>query len=473
MKLFDVLPHNLFSILSSKNKEIYVEALLVLRKAFKQEMIISKSDLVSRLIDNLDETLLGVDLTEGYPEDGSANEDEKNSISLSGTAHYILRRFKETGWIEDEYGVDSFEELITLPDYSVKLLNLLYSITDESVKEYNSYVYSTYSVLKTAQQDKDDYMYNALATAYENTVRLVDELKTLHNNIRRYHQTLNEYVTVNEVLKGHFDEYKNLIMDKIYHPLKTLDSVPRFRTPILKILEEWLADGMLRARMEEQAMLRGKYTTKEEATEDIILKIGEIIDTYESLDEMLEAIDRKNSAYTRASIERMRYLLNTDKSIKGKLVELLTRTAQSQGDEETAIVQMLADGVQLFKQGYLDEKSLYVRAVRNKKSEVKPLEVRTTSDEEGEKDLAEFIHRAKKSYSHARIIAFVKEVMAGLNVIKSNEISLPDDEAFVLLMLASLKGQDKNVFYKVEYMDGYVENNGYRIPQLRLTRKES
>jgi hypothetical protein len=158
-------------------------------------------------------------------------------------------------------------------------------------------------------------MYTALMNAYDKTVQLVDELKTLHNNIRRYHQALNEYATVNDILKGHFDEYKNLITDRIYHPLKTLDSVPRFKGPILKILSEWLLDYNLRKRIGGQAIIRGKYQTKAEADEDIILKIGEISDIYERLEEMLEEIDRKNSAYTRASIEKMRYLLNSDRSV--------------------------------------------------------------------------------------------------------------------------------------------------------------
>jgi hypothetical protein len=38
VKLFDKLPPNLFSILVSKNKALYAEALFVLRKAFKQHM---------------------------------------------------------------------------------------------------------------------------------------------------------------------------------------------------------------------------------------------------------------------------------------------------------------------------------------------------------------------------------------------------------------------------------------------------
>ncbi len=470
MKLFEILPQNLFSILASKNKEIYTEALFVLRKAFKQEMTIRKSDLASMLIANLDEKMYEIDLSEEETE-GDVSGEEKGT-TLSSRAHLILRRLKETGWIDVEYQIDSFEENITLPDYSVKLINLLFSFTDESVKEYNSYVYSTYSDLKTADQERDDYMYTALMNAYDKTVQLVDELKTLHNNIRRYHQALNEYVTVNDVLKGHFDEYKNLIMDRIYHPLKTFDSVPRFKGPIMRILSEWLADYNLRERISDQAIIRGKYKTKSEANEDIILKIGEISDTYERLEEMLEEIDRKNSAYTRASIEKMRYLLNSDRSIKGKIVDLLTQISISLPDKQNILIGQLANAVELFRQGYLDEKSLFIRAAKSMKKEGKPLEITNSINEEGENALAEFLEKAKKSYSHARILQFMTSAMAGISVVTSREIPLPDDESFILLMLGTLKSGEKNVFYQVEFNEGYIENNGYRVPEMRFIRKE-
>lgn len=209
MKLFNVIPDNLFSILSSKNKNIYVEALFVLRKAFKQEMLISKTDLVAMLIDNLDNMMFDMDFSEEIEpiEDGSLAEG-KSFGSLSATAHFLLRRLRDTGWVDVEYQVDSFEESITLPEYSVKIINLLFSLTEERVAEYNSHAYSAYSDLRTADQERDEYMFTALTSAYDKTMLLIDELKTLHNNIRRYHQALNEYATVNEVLMGHFDALK-------------------------------------------------------------------------------------------------------------------------------------------------------------------------------------------------------------------------------------------------------------------------
>lgn len=472
MKLFEILPQNLFSVLTSKNREIYVEALFVIRRAFKQEMSIVKSDLVSMLIANLDEMIYQMDLSEeDDTDDVSTYEYERDGVDLSSTAHFILRRLRDTGWIEAEYQIDSFEENITLPDYSVKLINLLYSLTDESIREYNSYVYSTYSALKTADQEQDDYMYNALLTAYDNTVKLVDELKTLHNNIRRYHQALNEYATVNEVLKGHFDEYKNMIMDRVYHPLKTLDSVPRFKTPIIRILGGWIRDQALRDKLEKQVMLRGRYEEEEAAAGDIIERIHYIMDTYETIDKMLEEIDRKNSAYTRASIEKMRYMLNTDRSIKGKLVELLSKAVENKGEAEIKFVEGLGDCVELFRQGYVDENSLYTPRVRKDKRDEKPMEMHPVEQEAGDAAFEEFIDRAKRSYSHTRVMDFVSSVMSEMDVITGAEISLEDDEAFILLMLASIKGGDRNAFYKVEFTEGYMDNNGYRIPNMRFIRK--
>lgn len=467
MKLFEVLPQNLFSILVSKNRNLYTDALFVLRKAFKQEMTINRSDLIAMLVANLDEAMLEMDMEAEKEEFDSQEEGTKAGQGLSATAYYILRRLRDTGWVEVEYQVDSFEENITLPDYTVKLINLLYSFTDETVREYNSYVYSTYSALRTADSERDDFMYNALLTAYDNTIKLVDELKTLHNNIRRYHQTLNSYATANDVLKGHFDEYKTQIMDRIYHPLKTLDSVPRFKIPITKILADWLADYELRRRIADQAVLRGKYPSQEEAMDDIILKMGEISDIYDGMDGMLEEIDRKNNAYTRASIEKMHYLLNTDRSIKGKLVEILT--SNTAGSER--LQEMLAASVNLFTQRFLDEKSIYVKANRSLRKEGKPLGLPENEPEFGREAVSGFMEKARKLYSHQKVIAFVDRLMTGKLIVNSSDIALQNDEEFILLILAALKNDEKNPLYKVEFLEGYLESGGYRIPNMRFIRK--
>jgi hypothetical protein len=471
VKLFDIIPQNLFTVLASPNREVYVSSLFVIRKAFKQEMSIRKDDLVSMLISNMENEILEMEiLSDMQSEDEEAIETADSS--LSGRAHFIIRRLIETGWIDTEYQMDSFEENITLPEYTVKIINLLHSLTEEQAKEYNSFVYNTYAAIRVADQERDHFMINALFTAYNNTIQLVDELKTLHNNIRRYHQQLNEYIAVNDILRGHFDEYKNLIMDKIYHPLKTMDSVPRFKAPIRKILNSWLADYHLRERMAEQAVLRGKYKSSEEAVEDITIKIGDILDIYEKLDVMLEEIDRKNSAYTRASVEKMQYLLNTDRSIKGKLVELLSKCAPENIKNEDTIT-LLSDAFNLYSQGYVEEKSLYIRTSRIRDKNEKRMEIREKEKNEQEIIyLRQFIDHVKNSYSHSRVMAYVRSLMGDADVISSREICLENDEDFILLILGALKSAERNVFYRVEFLNGTIDCNGYKIPEMRFINRK-
>jgi len=366
MNLFEVIPENLFSVLASKNKEIYLDALFVIHRAYKQEMFIKKDELVTMLIADLEDKMMEADWE---------NEEDLQEKNLSGMAHFLVRRLVDTGWIDTEYYAGSFEEYVTMYDYSIKILNTLYELRDTSPGEYNSFVYATYSSLKTADEERNDYIYNALADAYKNTNGLVDALKSLLNNIRRYHQALNEQSEIKEVLAGHFDQFRELVGNKIYHPLKTFDSVPRFKTPILSILRRWLYDNQVKNLLVESALIRQQYRDREEAMENIIRIMGEIIDTYENVDGLVREIDRKNTLYTRASVEKMQYLLNTDRSIKGKLIEILKMTGAGSDTKRNKLLGLMQGAVNVFPQGYLDEFSLYARSKRKVREPGEPLQV--------------------------------------------------------------------------------------------------
>lgn len=64
MNLFDVIPENLFSILASKNKRIYVDALFVIRESFKQEMSLPKQNLIVMIISKMEDEILQTDFEE-------------------------------------------------------------------------------------------------------------------------------------------------------------------------------------------------------------------------------------------------------------------------------------------------------------------------------------------------------------------------------------------------------------------------
>ena len=128
MELFKRIPDKFFNILTSRKKELYVEALFVLRQAFKTELVIKREDLISMLVNSLENNIIQADFSEEAQEMGVGKE-EQNEIS--GKAHLLIRKLRDTGWIELEYKRNSFDENITIPDYAIDVINLLYDLSIE------------------------------------------------------------------------------------------------------------------------------------------------------------------------------------------------------------------------------------------------------------------------------------------------------------------------------------------------------
>ena len=198
MALFDKLPDRFFGILSSSKKELYVEALFVLRQAFLSEMEIRRDDFASMLMNYLESEMLTAEFPE---EEDDSPVDTEDLTSLSGKAYYLIRRLRDAGWLEVEFDSSTFEDYITVPDYSVTMMDVLYSLSQEKVQEYNSYVYATFAALENAGENPE-FRFQALLAAYQNTENLIRELKSLYNNIRRYQQRALNQMSANVLLQS-------------------------------------------------------------------------------------------------------------------------------------------------------------------------------------------------------------------------------------------------------------------------------
>ena len=53
-----------------------------------------------------------------------------------------------------------------------------------------------------------------------------------------------------------------------------------------------------------------------------------------------------------------------------------------------------------------------------------------------------------------------------------SDIALPSFDAFLLLILATIKTSDEQCFYIIETEEGSVSSYGYRLPNLTFVRKE-
>ena len=255
MGLFEVIPSNLFSVFNSKNKDVYVSSLFVLRQAFKQELVIEKDKLVQQLSSVLSSEIMNLDIEE----EENFSDGKKLSKDAGSLARHMVKRLCETGWIEIEYGIDtSFKEYIALEPHSIKIINTLYAIMKEDEQGYNTHMYSIYSNLIQADNDRKDFMYTALLNAYDRTNELENDLKSLYHNIRRKFNKLSFLTTVNEVLVDHFDNYQKRIISQVYLPLKTKDSLNRFKGSIVEILLKWLRRPDRIEELEKQSEENGR-----------------------------------------------------------------------------------------------------------------------------------------------------------------------------------------------------------------------
>lgn len=455
MNLFDKIPQEFFSILVSKNKNIYIDALFVLREAFKQEMSISKDNIIARLINNLEEDF--------NREDFSDEEEGLKDNNITSKAYFLLRKLKWAGWIEIEVQRDSFEEYIILPDYSIKFINLLYSFVEEKQVEYNSYVFATYTALKYASTEKNE-TYNAIMTAYNNTIQLIDELKSVYNSLGRFHRKMCNQDNINNIINQHFFEYKEY-SDEMIFPRFTRDSVPRYKTPIIEMLNDILADEERLQNTIDSAYRGKRYKTREEAENDLMKRIRIVIEIYESVDTTMNEIESKNTDYVRASVKRIQYLLTSDKELKGKLVSLLKNSKKDD------VINEMEKQVNLSRTEYVCKDSIYIRNKDNNKKQAKGAPIKATSSIDINA-LKQFAKSLENMYSNAVINEFMEKNFKNKPFISSKEIELNTTEDLILLILATIKAdKSSKSFYYIEDSDEIIDNNGYKIPNIKFIRR--
>lgn len=451
MNLFDILPENLFSILASPNKRIYINALFVIKERFSQEMSLPKDEVAIAITSKMEDELLKIQ-----------DDEEKVDNSLTERAYFVLRRLKWAGWIETEIQDNNFREDIILPDYVIDILNILYSLIHKKNSEYNSYAYATYSTLKVALLETErSQLYNATLVAYENSIKLINSLKSLHHNLGRYYRNISDLQEINSILEEHFNNYKEYA-DKIYHPLKTEDPVNMYKIPICKMIERIIGEDETFEELLDQAMKTGSYKEKDEAKTDLLKKLFEIQDIYENINKNIKMVDNKNNEYIKATTRKVEYLLTSDKELKGKLINILRNAKNDK------VIELMQENVSIYQQKYVDKESVYLRSSKSDKKQGIPQSIEKIEIETKE-DLKEFIEEVAKSYTSKKVKDYMNKILGNNVIISTNDINIESDEEFILLMLGTM-GEEKS-FYEIEYLDDYIKKGLYKIPKMLIRKK--
>lgn len=347
--MFRVIPENFFVPLSSPNKMVYWECICKLFSVMQHQMSfgVERDILVSEL--------------QYYFEQGNAVDvvDEDFSQADSrGKANGILRRLESYGWIEIETD-KSYVQRVNFKEYSVRVIKTLLEIADGKQIEYQGYIYTIYSLVRSNTEHPGIVLMQIL----ENTDYLITGLKNLNSNIKHYIDDLTKHSTVAEIMDALFNDYITNIVDKAYHRLLTSDNVSKFRPEIIERLE---SKSRSAAYIEKAAneIAEMQEVKQEEAKETVYRYLHDVIEAFRNMDDILNEINRKNTQYQRAAINRAKFLLSGNEDIRGQLKEILLGLNEIINREQMDLggiyeVEFLDNLIRIFSSGILDEKSFY------------------------------------------------------------------------------------------------------------------
>lgn len=469
MDLFEILPYDFFHVLTGKNKEIYAKCLLLLTRSLEHdELKIKKEDFVRNLKD------AEINWTENFEyENGDI---PNNAPVITSKISYTVNRLEECGWIEMIIDPDNLDEYVALPDYTIQFLNAIKSILSDGDALYDSLVHSTYSELKLEDEEPDQFLYTSLLKAYQNTKKLRSDIVTLGHSIQISSNRLGNLFSTNEILVDHFDRFKERVANRYYHPLKTFDSVTRFKRPIIAILNRWLNDREIRQQLVAQSLIFQKEKDYRNAEQDVINKIIEICDLYEQFEKMIEGIDEQYSSYTKSSVTKIIYLNNSDKTIKGHLETIFKYYAKIAKKNDTSnlskLLSGMQDGAHFYDQGFIDGDSVTLPLLRIGRDDQEPIPLLDFDDFDDEL-MNSFVRAAGETLTDVKIYDFMESVFNGRNLITANDIPFDKYINFVMYIIAVARSIDDNCFYKITNLDNhdYIQLFGYYVPNFTFSRK--
>ena len=462
MKFFEVVPNDLFSPLASPNRALYADALDVLYAAYRENLKIREDTRYSMLRNKLEQQLADATF-EGE------DIDEEELRDISGRARFLIRKLCSKGWFERECG-DDFEEYITVPSYSSRLLELFHQLRDDSPIRGYSYVFNTYSALKVAHESGNVYeKMAAIYSAHSNTTELINVLQRVYHGIKHYFQMQIDMQDVNEVLAAHFNDFGQKVIEAYIRPLKIKDSVPKYRVPIQSILRSWSEDDNLLLAMFNAALQDKRGDTVENCRADLLHKIFWIEERYDNMEhDYLDEIDAQVRRYTRAATQKVENLTNRDQNVRGNLNVLLT--ALSRNQRASNLVDQIQPVFQLYEQSFLSEKSLWYRKRPGKRTKVAPVIIQEAApDADAAAQAAQLL---RSEYGRTAIASYVQGWLGNENVRYSKDLNIKDDKDYIMSLLAILTSEDHATRYQIKELDGTFSENGYSIPQMQIRWKE-
>lgn len=443
--LFDRMHDNFFSVLSSPNRNTYVDCIFIIYNAIDTIEDAFQGDrefIVSKLVDYFDDQQTDEFL--------DMDEDEQSNTSRQKAIH-VINILKKNGWLgEEELG--NYKTSLNLFDYSIQIIDILSRIKNNQQNEYTGEIYTVYSLLSSFTIEEG---IGVLEQAYLKTNDIIRKLKALKANIYRYYYDITKKHSKNDLpqlLEKLLVEYKQNFFDSAYYNLKTTDSLSRYKRGILESISNIQNDADL---MDDLAKVVIKVKRIEDYNEAFLYvedRMRFITDSFSALEYLILAIDRKNEQYISAAASKILFFTNQSDDIEGifnRLFRILLNHSDLDYNQLFHITQMKN----------LDTNSLYNQ--RRQRVLPEPEEINFDDSFISEAYRKEKIKALLKNniYGKKEIDLYVKSTLGQQKEIEAKDILLETQEDYVKLILIFLYSKSVGMHYEVELSKDKCKNN--------------
>ncbi len=440
MKYIYEIPDSFWSLFRSRNRDIYVEALLQINEEYEyNNYFLSREVCLEILGDFYTQKKITLE----------AEETEDELDMLETPASRILNWLLKAQWLKKIEDYNTLVTHIVIPDYAAIFIEAFDRLTREGMEDTELYIQNVYATLYSFQNNPrlNSAM---LRSALVNTRKLNKALQDMLHNMDRFYGRLLEHREYGQLLSEHLEGYVEEVVRKKYHILKTSDNFYIYKMDIKECLEKMREDESIYDRIGEEGL-------------DILDRIER---SFDDIERRIANMDKENTKYIRATVTRLNYLLNGETDTKGLVIQLLNQLGKEGREEERIKETASRMNLSLFE--ILSEKSLYKRR-KPRKDFVSQLEREEDSQELSREDVLK-LNRIHTRYTRKQIEEFIEEHMDGEQM-RLADLKVEDDEDFEKIILAYDYSTKHGSRYQVIEEGGLVESGKYRYPKLTFVRR--
>ncbi len=468
INLFSIIAEDFFKPLTSKHKAIYIDCIRLIYNTYKTELSfgVDKEVIISEL--------------EHYFDNQSSEEmvfDEGEEVAKDSRtkANAILRRLKDSGWLDYEVSND-YRVKVNLFDFAATMIEAFNKVIKNEEMEYQSHVSAIHASLLNKEAYAKPYEY-IIKRVIENTEELMVGLKKLNTNIKKHIDKITNEKTAGEIVQDFFVYHKE-IGSKAYHRLKTSDNISHFRTSIIENLYSIINDKNIFERAVSGFMEIEQVEEKIEAEDLLRGRILGIISAFRNYDDIIAEIDSKNAKYIGSAVARAKFLLTNTNNTEGKISNILKYLADELNKDESLnlndeIDDMLLEIFNIFPQGFIDSDSLYVIPISKKMSLPQELES-TLGISEEERELRKLALQEKNMnrFSRKNINRYIDEILKEKKAVIASTLPLASKRDLIRIIFISLYGRDKRSIYRITRTDEIIVVNKFRFFDFVIERCE-